>query len=69
MKMNSQSLYAHLRSHDSTVNPPRKFRQNSRQILSHRRRNVGPVGKYGEAQEVTHRFGGVFGTKSLSPLL
>lgn len=65
MKTNSQSLYAHLRSHDSAVNPPSNFfRQNSRQILSHRQRNVAPVEKYGEAQEVTHRFGGVFGTKS-----
>lgn len=63
MKTNSQSLYAHLRSRDSTVNPPSSFfRRNSRQILSHRQRNIAPVGKCGEVQEVTHRFGGVFGT-------
>lgn len=50
MKTNSQSLYAHLRSRESTVNPPGNFfRQGSMQILSHRQRNVAPLEKYGEA--------------------
>lgn len=62
MRTDSQSLYAHLRSHGSTVNPPSSFlRQGSSQILSHRRRNIAPVGKCSEVQELTHRFGGAFG--------
>ncbi len=65
MKTNSQSLYAHLRTNNNTVDPPINFfRQDSGQILSHRRRKAVPVEKYGETQEVTHRFGGDFGTKS-----
>lgn len=62
MKTNSQSLYAHLCSRASTVGPPSSFfRQNGRKTLSHRQRNIDPVGKCGEVQEVAHRFGGVFG--------
>lgn len=48
MKTNSQSLYAHLRTNNNTVGPPINFfRQDSGQILSHRRRKAVPVEKYG----------------------